>query len=195
MAMSSAPERAVLPCGREVSTLYEHVASGRLDEHEQSCPHCQGASFGLRALHGATGGLARTDVVPPGDLTARIMHAVRAEARRGDDLFVERGGRGWTRVSARAAAAVLRVAAGQVPGVVARSCSLHPVSEEEGSYTVRLGIALRYGTDGRAASDHVRRLVGAAARDLVGFDNARVDIDLVDVLESRPLERDEGPTY
>jgi uncharacterized alkaline shock family protein YloU len=181
--MSSTGDLFRLPCGRDANTLWDHVTAGHLDAHEQSCPHCRAAVPGFRALAGATSALARLDATPPPRLTEQIMRAVRAEARRGAELPVTSTTLGPIRITAQAAAVVLRFAADQCDGVVARSCTITPA---ENGYDVRLAIAVRYGTAAPAAAEHVRRLVRAAGRDLIGFAVNHVDVDVADLLEQQP---------
>jgi len=183
MAMSSVEDLYRLPCGRDANTLWDHVVAGLLDAHEQSCLHCRAAESGFRALAEATSALARLDATPPPRLTARIMRAVRAEARLGAELPVTSTGLGPIRITAQAAAVVLRFAADQCNGVVARSCAITPA---ENGYDIRLTIAVRYGTAAPAAAEHVRRLVRAAGRDLIGFAVNHVDVDVTDLLEQQP---------
>jgi hypothetical protein len=171
-----------LPCGQDAAVLWEHVNAGELDEHELVCPHCQAAAEGFRALREATGDLAEADLAPPRDLTERIMRAVRSERRRDAFLPVAETGLGPIRVAAQAAAVVVRFAADQARGVAARSCTVEPLADgPDGWCAVRLDLTLRYGTDGMAAVTRVRQLVAAAARELAGFEVARIDITVVDI--------------
>lgn len=186
MAVTDTGDGYRLPCGRDAAVLWEHVSAGELDEHELGCPHCQGASEGFRALREATGDLADADVAPPRDLTERIMRAVRTERRRDAFLPVAETGLGPIRVATQAAAVVVRFAADQVPGVAARSCTVQQLADEpDGWCAVRLDLTLRYGTDGMAAAARVRELVAAAARELAGFEAARVDITVVDIWQEQ----------
>ena len=186
MAVRNTGDGYRLPCGRDAAVLWEHLSAGGLDEHELGCPHCQAASEGFRALREATGDLAEADVAPPRDLTERIMRAVRTERRRDVFLPVAETGLGPIRVATQAAAVVVRFAADQVPGVAARSCTVEQLAgEPDGWCAVRLDLTLRYGTDGMAAAARVRELVAAAARELAGFEAARVDITVVDIWQEQ----------
>ncbi len=180
-----ADDSYLLPCGHDASILWEHVTAGSLDSHEQTCPHCLAASEGFRALLAATGEYAELDVVPPRDLTMRIMRAVRTERRRDSFLPIAETSLGPICIAAQAAAVVLRFAADQADGAVARSCSIEPPRTDPagsaGRYVVRLDLALRYGVDGMATIERVRHLVYTAARELAGFDAERVDITVVDL--------------
>ena len=80
MAIEGVDDAYLLPCGQDAAILWEHVATGELNEHELECEHCQAASAGFIALREVTGELTEADVVPPRDLTERIMRAVRTSA-------------------------------------------------------------------------------------------------------------------
>ncbi len=182
MAIKGVDDAYLLPCGQDAAILWEHVAVGQLDEHELECPHCQAASAGFQALREATGGLTEADLAPPRDLTERIMRAVRTERRRDAFIPVAETGLGPIRVAAQAAAAVVRFAADQADGVIARSCAVEQLAgEPDGWCVVRLEVALRYGVDGMATVARVRELVRTTARVLAGFEAARIDITVVDV--------------
>jgi uncharacterized alkaline shock family protein YloU len=188
MAVSEVGDGYQLPCGHDAAMLWEHVGAGELDEHELGCPHCQAATEGFRALREATGDLADADgdLAPPRDLTERIMRAVRTERRREPFLPMAETGLGPIRIAAQAAAVVVRFAADQAPGVVARACLVEQLADEpDGWCAVRLDLTLRYGTDGTAAVARVRELVAAAARELAGFEAARIDITVVDIWQEQ----------
>jgi hypothetical protein len=186
MAVRETDDGYRLPCGQDAAVLWEHATAGELDEHELGCPHCQAASEGFRALREVTGDLAEADVVPPWDLTERIMRAVRTERRRDAFLPVAETGLGPIRVATQAAAVVMRFAADQTPGVAARSCRVEQLADEpDGRCVVRLDLTLRYGTDGMAAVARVRELVTAAARELAGFEAARIDLTVVDIWQEQ----------
>ena len=163
MAVREVDDGYQLPCGQDAAVLWEHVTAGQLDEHELGCPHCQAASEGFRALLEATGDLTEADgdLAPPRDLTERIMRAVRTERRR--DAFLPRSG-----------------------SAPARSCLVEQLPDEpDGWCAVRLDLTLRYGTDGMAAVARVRELITAAARELAGFEAARIDITVVDIWQEQ----------
>jgi hypothetical protein len=186
MAVTEVDDGYQLPCGQDAVVLWEHVTAGELDEHELGCPHCQAAAEGFRALREATGDLAEADLAPPRDLTERIMRAVRTERRRDAFLAVAETGLGLIRVATQAAAVVMRFAADQAPGVTARSCLVEQLAgEPDGWCAVRLDLTLRYGTDGLAAVARVRELVAAAARELAGFETARIDVTVVDIWQEQ----------
>lgn len=182
MAIEGVDDAYLLPCGQDAAILWEHVATGELNEHELECEHCQAASAGFIALREATGELTEADVVPPRDLTERIMRAVRIERRRDTFVPVALTQLGPIRIAAQAGAVVVRFAADQAAGVAARSCKVEQVAGgPDGWCVIRLEVALRYGVDGMAAVARARELIEAAASELAGFEPARIDITIVDI--------------
>jgi uncharacterized alkaline shock family protein YloU len=182
MAIKGVDDAYLLPCGQDAAILWEHVAVGELDEHELECEHCQAASAGFLALREATGELTEADLAPPRDLTERIMRAVRTERRRDAFVPVALTELGPIRIAAQAAAVVVRFAADQAAGVVSRSCAIEQIADApDGWCVVRLDLTLRYGVDGMAAVARARELIEAAARELAGFEPARIDITIVDI--------------
>ena len=186
MAIAGVDDAYLLPCGQDAAILWEHVLIGQLDEHELQCPHCQAASAGFHALREATGELTEADVVPPRDLTERIMRAVRTERRRDAFVPIALTELGPIRIAAQAAAVVVRFAADQAAGVISRSCAIEQIADApDGWCEVRLDLALRYGVDGMAAVSRARELIDAAARELAGFEPARIDITVVDIWQEQ----------
>jgi uncharacterized alkaline shock family protein YloU len=182
MAVKGVDDAYLLPCGQDAAILWEHVAVGQLDEHELDCPHCQAAAAGFSALREATGELTEADMAPPRDLTERIMRAVRTERRRDAFLPIADTELGPIRIAAQAAAVVVRFAVDQAGGVVARSCKVRQLADgPDGWCAVQLDVALQYGVNGMATVERVRELIDAAARELAGFEPARIDITVVDV--------------
>jgi uncharacterized alkaline shock family protein YloU len=186
MAIKGVDDAYLLPCGQDAAILWEHVAVGELSAHELECEHCQAASAGFLALREATGELTEADLAPPRDLTERIMRAVRTERRRDAFVPVALTELGPIRIAAQAAAVVVRFAADQAAGVISRSCAIEQIADApDGWCEVRLDLALRYGVDGMAAVTRARELIEAAARELAGFEPARVDITVVDIWQER----------
>ena len=64
MAIEGLDDAYLLPCGQDAAILWEHVATGELNEHELECEHCQAASAGFIALLEVTGEFTEADVVP-----------------------------------------------------------------------------------------------------------------------------------
>ena len=168
----------LLPCGRDVEDVWEHLDGG--DEHDRTCPHCQGARQSLTVLRDLTKELAEEETAPPVDLTGRIMAAVRAEIRRHELL----GPQGGVRVSAQAVAAVLRFAADGVPGVRARRCRVTEVAGDDLAIEVAMTIAVEFGVFALGAVDEVRSRVASAAAAQVGVRLARLDLAVADLYET-----------
>ncbi len=169
----------LLPCGRDVDQVWQRLDEPA-DEHERTCPHCEGTRASLTVLRGLTHELARETTEPSLDLTGRIMAAVRAEVRRHDLVDLPTELPGGIRVSAQAVAAVLRFAADTVEGVRARRCKVTGIDD---GITVELSLAVSYRQFARSALDEVRARVHAAADARVGVRLDRLDLILDDLYE------------
>jgi hypothetical protein len=189
MAVNPATQDYLLPCGRDVETVWERLSQAGAvpaDEHELSCPHCRQARVGLIAVRDATVELISDDAQPSPGLTGRIMSAVRADVRRRDLLPLPTSEPGPLRVSEQAVAAVLRFAADSVPGVRARRCRVSASATGDGAVllTVELGIAVSYRTFGAHALAVVRERVGAAAASRIGSRVHRLDLTVTDIYDA-----------
>jgi uncharacterized alkaline shock family protein YloU len=189
MAMNPATQDYLLPCGRDVETVWERLAdveAGRADQHELTCPHCRQARAGLLAVRAATEELISDDAEPSAGLTGRIMAAVRADVRRRDLLPLPTSEPGPLRISDQAVAAVLRFAADNVPGVRARRCRVTASAPASGevALTVELAIAVSYRAFAADALDVVRARVSAAATSRIGTRVDRLDLTVTDLYEA-----------
>lgn len=189
----------LLPCGRDLETVWERLAdveAGRGDEHDLTCPDCRDARASLVALRELTGELLADTAEPTPHLTGRIMAAVRAEVRRRHDMVpLPTAEPGLVRISEHAVAAVLRFAADSVEGVRARRCRVHDVrvraadrggdtgGGEEGELmlVVELSVAVSYQSFAWRALDLVRERVTAAAATRIGPRVHRLDLIVEDV--------------
>jgi uncharacterized alkaline shock family protein YloU len=163
MAMNPATQDYLLPCGRDVETVWERLAdvgAGLADEHELACPHCRQARAGLLAVRAATEELISDAAEPSASLTGRI--------------------------SEQAVAVVLRFAADSVPGVRARRCrvSASVAANGEVALTVELAIAVSYGAFAADALDVVRERVNAAAESRIGTRVHRLDLTVTDLYDA-----------
>jgi hypothetical protein len=202
MAVNQADDGFVLPCGRELEELWAALEAGtavRPGGHEQSCPHCRTALSGLTALRDATRALAAEPVPVPGQLTGRIMAAVRAEVRRSRMVPLpapEPEPGGHAEISEQAVAAVLRFAADGIEGIRARRCTVRPHADNDngagggrpgdgsGLVDVAMTLAIRYGTSpAQDVLDAVRRAVMAAGGARIGLRVARCDLYVEDVYQ------------
>ena len=189
MAMNPTTQDYLLPCGRDVETVWERlsdVEAGYADEHELTCPHCSQARAGLLAVRAATEELISDEAEPSAGLTGRIMSAVRADIRRRDLLPLATSQDGPLRISEQAVAAVLRFAADGVPGVRARRCQVSAAAAANGevALTVELGIAVSYGAFAADALDVVRERVSAAAASRIGTRVDRLDLTVTDLYDA-----------
>jgi hypothetical protein len=195
MAVNPETQGYLLPCGRDVETVWERladVAAGRGDEHDLTCPDCRDARASLNALRDVTGELVADTTEPAPHLTGRIMSAVRAEVRRRHDMLpLPTTEPGLVRISEHAVAAVLRFAADSVAGVRARRCRVHELrvraadpgdGEESGPVlVVELSVAVSYQSFAWRALDLVRERVAAAAATRIGSELHRLDLIVEDV--------------
>ncbi|WP_051804256.1 Asp23/Gls24 family envelope stress response protein [Streptomyces griseus] len=184
----------LLPCGRDLATVWEHAERPDTDPHTVACPSCRQAVADLRHLRAAA--------LPPASPTAdidttavarRVMDVVRLELRPGRTLPLgEAGEDNWIYESV--AARTLRTAAEQVPGVRAGSCRITPPGSRSrparGPSTVRLGITVAYGQDLQDTTRAVRESLIRAARQHLGLALGDLDVTVTDLHEppSRPRE-------
>jgi hypothetical protein len=195
MAVNPGTQGYLLPCGRDVETVWERLAdveAGRGDEHDLTCPDCRDARASLIALREVTGELLADTAEPTPHLTGRIMSAIRAEVRRRHDMVpLPTAEPGRVRVTEHAVAAVLRFAADSVAGVRARRCRVHDCrvratdtgGGEEGELmlVVELSVAVSYQSFAWRALDLVRERVTMAAATRIGPRVHRLDLVVEDV--------------
>lgn len=198
MAVNPETQGYLLPCGRDVETVWERLAvveAGRGDEHDLTCPDCRDARASLLTLREVTGELVADTAEPAPHLTDRIMSAVRAEVRRRHDMLpLPTAEPGLVRVSEHAVAAVLRFAADSVAGVRARRCRVHECrvttgnpgdggagAEGELMLVVELTVAVSYRSFAWRSLDLVRQRVTAAAETRIGPKVHRLDLIVEDV--------------
>jgi hypothetical protein len=198
MAVNPETQGYLLPCGRDVETVWERMAevtAGRADEHDLTCPDCRDARASLIALSDLTAELRADTVEPTSHLTGRIMSAVRAEVRRRHDMVpLPTAEPGLVRISEHAVAAVLRFAADSVAGVRARRCRVQDDREGaadtsgngaggngEPTLVVELTVAVSYQSFAWRALDLVRERVTATAATRIGPRLRRLDLIVEDV--------------
>lgn len=190
MAVNPETQGYLLPCGRDVETVWERLAdvtAGRVDQHDLTCPDCRDARASLMALRDVTEELLADTAEPTPHLTGRIMAAVRAEVRRRHDMVpLPTAEPGRVRISEDAVAAVLRFAADSVAGVRARRCRVRAAdtgADENGEpmLVVELSVAVSYESFAWRALDLVRERVTAAATTRIGPRVHRLDLIVEDV--------------
>jgi hypothetical protein len=194
MAVNPETQGYLLPCGRDVETVWDRLAgveAGRGDEHDLTCPDCRDARASLISLREMTGELLSDTAEPTPHLTGRIMSAVRAEVRRRHDMVaLTTAGPGRVRISEEAVAAVLRFAADNVAGVRARRCRVRDCrvrasdtggAEGELMLDVELSVAVSYQRFTWRALDLVRERVAAAAATRIGPRLHRLDLIVEDI--------------
>lgn len=184
MAVNQPTQEYLLPCGRDVETVWERldeVENGRANTHDIQCPNCGAVRESLKVLRDLTGVLAADDIEPSRNLTGRIMAAVRSDVRRRNMLALPTDEPGGVRVSEQAVAAVLRFAADTVGGVRARRCRVRQAASDVLAIEVDMSIAIRAGGFTAAAIEQVRDRVTAAAGARIGVRLARLDLTVEDL--------------
>lgn len=197
MALTEGTSPALLACGRDPAVVWEHADHGRLDRHESGCRYCQTVAADAAVLHAAVVELAAEPLEPPAALVERVMSVVRAELRR--DYLPLPAAHGPAQVEHGSAAAVLRRAVDQMPGVRLRSCRISVPEPDDRApsgwpgATVRLTASMQFGADLASTAARVRQMIVTAADRLLGLPVGRVDIDIVDVHQpSSPPASGEG---
>lgn len=186
---------AVLACGRDAATVWEHARSGAPpDGHERGCPSCQGVRADAGRLDAMVARLAQLDVAPPPAVVDRVLTAVRTQLRP-HELLALGSPLGPAAISATAAAAVLRGVVDRVSAVRARSCRITQAATPDTTgidtaIDVALTVTARFGEDLTAVSARVRQLVTAAGREALGLPVRTVDIEVVDLWDTPPSEGD-----
>lgn len=207
MAVGGEAATPRLACGRDAAGVWEDAETGSLDDHEQTCPYCQTVVADAAVLDAATVELAAEPIDPPATLVDRVMSVVRAELRR--DYLPLPARHGPARIERGSAAAVLRHATDQMPGVRAHSCRItlperpegdeqtdqhpgtpaeqadqHPgTPAEQAAAVVRISVAMAFGADMPSTAARVQQLILAAADRLLGLPVDRVDVVVVDVFD------------
>jgi hypothetical protein len=190
MAVNPETQGYLLPCGRDVETVWERLAeveAGRGDGHDLTCPDCRDARASLNALREVTGELLADTAEPTSHLTGRIMAAIRTEVRRRHDMVpLPTAEPGLVRISEHAVAAVLRFAADSVEGVRSRRCRVQHFranagEEGEPMLVVELSIAVSYPSFAWGALELVRERITAAVATRIGPRLHRLDLVIEDV--------------
>ncbi|MGW6061491.1 Asp23/Gls24 family envelope stress response protein [Streptomyces sp. NPDC055189] len=194
------PDDELLPCGRELSYVWEQVEAGTADPHIESCPHCTQAVNALRHLEGIV--TQAREVTPREEpdtsaLTGRVMDVVRLELRPGRTLPLgDEDEDAW--IVEAAAARTIRAAAESLPGVRAGSCRIDPLAPgsaaapagrlARGPVNVRIGVQVPLTWNLPEAADLVRGRVIEAVDGELGMRIAGVDVTITDVIDDEITE-------
>lgn len=185
MAIDQPPDAAgedgVLPCGRSRADVWDHAATGNLDEHERDCPYCREAAGAYEPLRRATTELAARPVRPPARLVSGVMRAIRGGLAAGPpvDLPAPAGNR--LTVSETAATALLAAAADHARGASVRACRF---ADPRDPVVVEVTAVLRAGHSAPETAGEIRELVDEAARTMLGLGLDRVDVTFTDLDEA-----------
>ncbi|MFF1697851.1 hypothetical protein ACFVXC_30240 [Streptomyces sp. NPDC058257] len=203
-------EDELLPCGRELSYVWELWEAGVPDSHAESCPHCAQAVDALRRLEGIVTEARDTATREPDTsaLTGRVMDVVRLELRPGRTLPLgDEDEDAW--IVEAAAARTVRAAAESLPGVRAGSCRIDPLEDDpaspaspaspapagrlaRGPVTIRVEVQVPLTWNLPEAADRVRSKVLAAADGDLGMRIAAVDVTITDVIDDAGDDGVEG---
>ncbi|WP_067963646.1 Asp23/Gls24 family envelope stress response protein [Nocardiopsis trehalosi] len=173
------PDR--LPCGTDLDTLLAHLRAGAPTAHERTCPHCRAAARDHAPLSAARDELAADTVTAPPNLLDDVMRVVRSDPRSGRLLPVAGAEAGTTHVRRFAAAALLRTAAEEVPGVA--RVRVRDMEETGDGVAVRVAAHLRVGAPIPETSAALRRAVRTAGRAHLGWHRVRVDIEVTGIAD------------
>lgn len=197
------PEDELLPCGRELSHVWEQREAGVPDPHADGCPHCAQALDALRRLEGIV--TEARDTAPreqdTSALTGRVMDVVRLELRPGRTLPLgDEDEDAW--IVEAAAARTVRAAAESLPGVRAGSCRIGPLDEPaspasagrlaRGPVRIRVEVQVPLPWNLPEAADRVRRRVLEAVDDELGMRIAVVDVTISDLIDDAGDDSTEG---
>lgn len=197
------PEDELLPCGRELSQVWEQWEAGVPDPHADGCPHCAQALDALRQLEGIV--TEARDTSPreqdTSALTGRVMDVVRLELRPGRTLPLgDEDEDAW--IVEAAAARTVRAAAESLPGVRAGSCRIGPLDEAKapapagrlarGPVRIRVEVQVPLPWNLPEVADRVRGRVLEAVDEELGMRIAVVDVTISDLIDDTEDDSAEG---
>ncbi|MFF1378410.1 Asp23/Gls24 family envelope stress response protein [Streptomyces sp. NPDC058308] len=188
----------LLPCGRDVWSVWERAENGETDPHAETCPHCADALDTLRRLEDVVSAARETEPrEPEADATAlvgRVMDVVRLELRPGRTLALgEEDEDAW--IVEAAAARTVRAAAETLSGVRAGSCRIEPLAPDSGPrgpVRVRVAVAVPLTRNLQEVAERVRGRVLEAADAELGLRVAAVDVTISDITESTDSTDDDS---
>lgn len=172
-----------LPCGRDPLEIVDHARTGRLDEHEQNCPHCQTAAAEAGLAHRAAGELANAPVDAPATLLPAIMRTVWAELRSTDTVALPVPG-GGVLVTTLAIADALRHALDDLAELTIHSANTdeQPARDDGGpEASVHITATVTYPAQLPDLADTCRQLTADTLQTQFGLRPHRVDIDFIDL--------------
>ncbi|MGW7078260.1 hypothetical protein [Streptomyces sp. NPDC054866] len=199
------PDDELLPCGRELSHVWEQREAGVPDPHTDGCPHCTQALNALLRLEGIVTE-ARETAPREQDTSAlagRVMDVVRLELRPGRTLPLgDEDEDAW--IVEAAAARTVRAAAESLPGVRAGSCRIGPLDEPaspapagrlaRGPVRIRIEVQVPLTWHLPEAADRVRGRVLDAVDDELGMRIAVVDVTISDLIDDDDDSDDDDST-
>ncbi|MEU6992889.1 Asp23/Gls24 family envelope stress response protein [Streptomyces sp. NPDC046465] len=180
----------LLPCGRDVWSVWERAEDGEPDPHAETCPHCAEALDTLRRLEDVVSAARETEPREPeadaAALVGRVMDVVRLELRPGRTLPLgEEDEDAW--IVEAAAARTVRAAAETLSGVRAGSCRIEPLTAEggpRGPVRVRVAVTVALTWNLQEVAERVRDRVLEAVDAELGLRVTEVDVTIADVTDS-----------
>ncbi|MFK4065176.1 hypothetical protein [Streptomyces sp. NPDC029674] len=190
-------ENELLPCGRDVWSVWERAENGEADPHALACPHCTDARHTLRHLEDVVAAAREADPREPepdaSALVGRVMDVVRLELRPGRTLPLgEEDEDAW--IVEAAAARTVRAAAETLPGVRAGSCRIEALPRDghgdaaaerrpRGPVRIRTEVAVTLAWNLPEVAERVRRRVLEAVDAELGMRVATVDVTVADIID------------
>ena len=178
-----------LGCGRSIDRIWATIDQPP-SPHEEQCEQCQAARARLNKLREATRALRENDLHDPGlkprtSVKDNIMALARAEARRSRRIILHTSVEGTTEISEQAISSIIRVAAGEIPGVHARRCriDLHSTSNDSsGSPDNPLTIGSNINIP--RTVEALRQRIGTAIPACVGISAGTINITAEDLYDA-----------
>ena len=195
--MSTSPEHG-LPCGRDSLSVWENARNDTHDQHEATCPYCQGVYEQFRILAIASDPYLAQAITAPPSLIATAMRTVLAELRPGRPLPIPSDA-GPAFITDTALAAALRAALDADPAVITHRCRIDTVDLPETvrsapntstqqptppPLAVQLSVAVSYEHYTRHGESVVRTRVIDTGRNLFAQQIDTVDIEIIDVFST-----------
>ncbi|MGW0230037.1 anti-sigma factor family protein [Actinopolymorpha singaporensis] len=168
----------VLPCGRGVGTVYDHLTGGGLDDHELSCPHCRATAAGFAPVLQAARLLRDEPAEPPPGFVESVMARIHATRSRSWRLSLPAEHPLHLAITEHAAATVLAAAASEVAGVTVNRCHF---PERDDPARLQINLTLGHRTPVSVIVERVRRAVRTAARRQLGLELHTIDVRVDDI--------------
>ncbi len=168
----------MLPCGRDVGTVYDHLTGDGRDDHELSCPHCRGAAAEFAPVLQAAELLRDEPAEPPAGFVESIMARIHATRSRSWRLQLPAEHPLHLAITEHAAATVLAAAASEVAGITVNRCHF---PEHGDPSRLQINLTLRQRRPVSVIVERVRKAVRTAARRQLGLELHTIDVRVDDI--------------